>query len=228
MVPGLVRIGAMERRPGFVDVQVVAHRAGNSTRTTLEAREHPVDLIEADVHVYRGRAEVRHAKVVKPTRRMWDGRRLCPPSTSGVPLVDIVAAAGADATLMIDLKCFTLRAASQIRAHFPDQQRIVVTTRNWWVLRAFQSRPKTRLVRSCGNRAQLWCALRIGWPGPSTGFAVHERRLNAKVVSDLASKSDVVFAWGATTTARCHELVDIGVTGLILDDLQILEAASKS
>ena len=49
----------------------VAHRAGNSVRSLREALAAGVDLVEADVHRYRRRLEIRHRKWLGP-RHLWD------------------------------------------------------------------------------------------------------------------------------------------------------------
>lgn len=209
-------------------VEIVAHRAGNTvgdaSAAAALARAGVIDMIEVDAHVFRGRVEARHAKVIRPSSRMWDGRTLLPADTARVPLEQVVRAIGPDVALMVDLKCFTTRAARRIRDVIPDDQPVVASTRSWWVLRAFVGRPRTRTLRSCGNRLQLLVARRLGWPWSSSGFAVHERRLTAPVVEELLTRADVVFAWGATTPARCGELRGLGVRGLIVDDLRLFAA----
>jgi hypothetical protein len=44
----------------------VAHRAGNNLADLRAALAAGVDLVEADVHLYRGALEVRHRKAVGP------------------------------------------------------------------------------------------------------------------------------------------------------------------
>ncbi len=60
-----------QHSPRSLLVELVAHRAGN-TAATARLSLGKVDMIELDVHVLRGRVEVRHAKVLRPTRRLFD------------------------------------------------------------------------------------------------------------------------------------------------------------
>ena len=50
----------------------VAHRAGNSLSGLQRARELGVDVVEADVHLRRGRLEIRHLKTLGPLPWLWD------------------------------------------------------------------------------------------------------------------------------------------------------------
>lgn len=211
-----------------IDVEVVAHRWGNSVDQAMSARElHHlglIDVVEVDIHVYRGRVEVRHAKVIKPTSRMWEGRNLLPRGATAVALEEILQALGPDVELMADLKCFTTRAASKIRSAIPDDRRVIASTRSWWVLRAFDDRPRTRTLRSCGNRVQLWLAKHLRGVWTSTGFAVHERHVDSTLVHELSGGGGTVYVWGATTGERCAELRQRGVAGLIVDRPEIVSA----
>ena len=55
-------------------VELVAHRAGNVTSSIASALD-AADTVELDVHLFRGRIEVRHAKVIWPFRIHWVPRR---------------------------------------------------------------------------------------------------------------------------------------------------------
>ncbi len=50
---------------------VIAHRAANSA-AALAAVGPGVDVVEADVHLFRGRLEVRHAKTLWPSSVLWE------------------------------------------------------------------------------------------------------------------------------------------------------------
>jgi hypothetical protein len=201
-------------------VLTVAHRAGNhpdSARHALGA----ADLIELDVHVLRRRVEVRHEKVLWPTSRLWERWYLLPRQARGVPLEDIIEAVGPEAHLMLDLKCFTRRAARRIREAVPSDQPLVISCRSWWVLSVFRERPATYGLRSCGNRLQLLVVGLVPGLGDRVGVAVHERLLDGDTISSLSDRTSLLFSWGVTTRKRAEELVDAGVHGLIVDDLTI-------
>ena len=202
-------------------MEIVAHRAGNTAATAAEASGH-VDMIELDVHVLRGQVELRHEKVLHPTRRLWERWYLLPRGSAGVPIRTVLDSVPADMPLMIDLKCFTRRSAAQVRAELSPQTPIVASTRNWWVLTPFRNRPNTRVLHSCGSRWQLWWALHLTTFEPNHGICVHERRLTSAVLRKLQRKTPLIFSWGAATIQRCNELRDAGVAGLIVDDYTII------
>ena len=49
---------------------LVAHRAGNDPRSARAAAQAGADLVEADVHLRRGRLELRHPRRIGPV--LWD------------------------------------------------------------------------------------------------------------------------------------------------------------
>jgi hypothetical protein len=206
--------------PTLGQVEVVAHRAGNRVETTREALG-KVDMIELDVHVLRGRVELRHEKVLHPTQRLWERWYLLPRGAAGEPIEHVLAEVEPDTPLMIDLKCFTRRSARRVRAALPEDRPVIVSTRNWRVLAEFADRPDTRLLRSCGSRWQLWWALNRSTFGPERGVCVHESRLEPGVIEAMQQRTELIFSWGATSKERCIELRDAGLTGIILDDHSI-------
>ena len=199
---------------------LVAHRSGNTVETA-HRDEDRADVIELDVHVHRGRVVVRHEKVLRPTSRLWERWYLLPAGTP-VPTIDeVLDVLDENTPLLLDLKCFTRRAGRRIRRAVPGRRPLIVSCRTWWVLGAFGDRPDTTLLRSCGSDRQL--RLATWWPGlgPRRGLVVHQRLLDPDVVRDLRRRTPEVFTWAVTTRDRARELVEAGVTGLIVDDLSI-------
>ena len=201
-------------------VTIVAHRAGNRPDTAQRASVRG-DVIELDVHVFGGRAEVRHTKVLRPSSRLWEQWRLLPIGTSVPALDEILEAVGREAPLMLDLKCFTPRAARRIRAIVPETQPLIVSSRSWWVLRAFRTRPDTPLLRSCGNRLQLRLALVVPGMGGRVGIGAHESLLDDRAIKATRDQTPLLFSWGVESARRGTALVEAGVTGLIVDDPEL-------
>lgn len=199
---------------------LVAHRAGNSV-ATVRRDVGRADAIEFDVHVFRGRVEVRHEKVLRPTSRLWERWYLLPAGTRVPALVDVLAAVDDDSLLLLDLKCFTRRAARRIRSQVPAGRPVIVAARTWWVLGAFASRPDTRRLRSCRSRRQLAVARRLPGLGRRVGLVMHDRLLDPEVVQDLSRRTPELFTWAITDPIRARQLVDAGLRGLIVDDLDL-------
>ncbi len=212
--------GAVTSDPGarrHTRFRVVAHRAGNELHTSQEAAAAGY-VIEADVHVFRGRVEVRHEKALRPTSRLWERWYLLPGDTRRVELVEILDAAEPDVEFLLDLKCFTRRAARRIRSEVPAWARVTVSARSWWTLSVFADRADAVALLSCGNRAQLWLAGRLPGLGTALGITAHERLLSPEIIARIRHRTPHVYAWALTTRDRCLLLADAGLTGLVLDD----------
>ena len=174
-----------------------------------------------DVHVLRGRVEVRHEKVLRPTARLWERWYLLPKESRGVPIEEILSVLVPGTHLMLDLKCFTRRAARRIREAIPPGHPLTVSSRSWWVLGTFRTRPGARALRSCGNRFQVILVRLVPGLGERVGVAAHERLLDDRTSRTLTVETLLLFSWGVNTRERAEELVAAGVRGLIVDDLTI-------
>lgn len=203
------------------EVVIVAHRAGNEIATAREAAQ-AGHVVEADVHLFRGRVELRHEKVLWPFKRLWERWFLLPASAPRLHLEDLVDAIDVDTMLLLDLKCFSRRAARRIRSVVPAAMTATVSSRSWWTLGAFADQPETTALRSCGNRAQLWLAIR--WPGlgDSLGITAHERLLTPEIVERIRRRTPHVYSWALTSIARTEALARAGLSGAVLDDPSIL------
>ena len=200
--------------PGGSPPTVVAHRAGNDVETASQVRADW--MVELDVHVLDGRVELRHAKVLRPTRRLWDKWYLLPRGSRGVAIEDVLDAVPAETPLLIDSKVMSRRGARAVVAALPLERDLIVSSRTWWTLPVYRA-AGLRVLHSCGDRFQVWLIERLGVLDGHRGACLHERFLDAARIARLRQRSDLVFSWGATTRERCDELTGAGVTGLILD-----------
>lgn len=201
-----------------MDVELVAHRAGNRVDAALAVGDQ-ADMIELDVHVLRGRVELRHEKVLRPTLRLWERWYLLPRGAKGTPIAEVLTALDPSVPLMLDCKCFTRRAARKIRASVPTDRTVVASTRSWWVLSAFPEGERVRRLRSCRTTWQLALAQRIPGLGPGTGIVAHHEILDAEVVAAVRNRTPQLFTWALPDSRRATQLVEWGATGLIVDDL---------
>ncbi len=202
--------------------RIVAHRAGNAIDTARAAAAEGY-MVEVDVHVFRGRVEVRHEKVIRPFSRLWEPWELRPRGTGCPELLQILDAVGPGGAVLLDLKCFTRYGARRIRAAVPEGMDVVVSSRSWWTLGAFKTRPDTLALRSCANRAQLWLGTRLPGLGKAVGITAHQRLLSPELVAKIRERSPEVFSWGLTSAARCRTLMAAGLTGVVLDDPTLVD-----
>ncbi|NNE12694.1 MAG: hypothetical protein HKN41_10695 [Ilumatobacter sp.] len=198
----------------------IAHRAGNLPGTVAAAAE-VADAVELDVHVFRGRLEVRHGKVLWPFARLWERWELLPVDSPRPSLDEIVVAAPPETHLWLDLKGFTPRLTGRALAVADDGRPLTLSSRNWWILGAARRRDGVRVMRSVGSRWQRWVVQRLRF-GPDEGVVINERLVDAATVVRLRRRTSAIVAWGATTRARTEQLARLGVTGLIVDDLGLI------
>ena len=213
-----------------VELLRIAHRAGNSLATLRAALATDVDLVEADVHEYRRRLEIRHRKWLGPTM-LWDRGELVRRRTVEVPrLAALLEAAGPAhaGRLMLDLKglhpTLAPAVATGLRAAVPGAP-VVICTRHWWMLRAFQRDPHVRPVLSAGSPRQLArLRKRLARGGAARWFGVSVRRdlLTPEAVDVLHRSVPHVMTWPVDTAAELADAKRLGVTGIIGKDLGLL------
>ena len=83
---------------------LIAHRAGNDPAHLRAAEEAGADVIEADLHLWRGRLELRHLKTVGPLPLYWDRWALAPPWRRFDSSTTCSPRARPQTSLMLDLK----------------------------------------------------------------------------------------------------------------------------
>lgn len=203
-------------------MEFVAHRAGNGV-PSLRLAQRFTSLIEIDVHAGRdGRLEARHAKSLWPTSRLWERWYLLPAGAAIVPVSEIVAAAAPATQLWLDLKGVHRRIAIGARAAVQGRS-VTVSSKSWWLLRAFEGVDGARTLRSAGNRLELallqWLPSRVA----CDGAVVHSRLLTDGVIRRLRRRGQL-FTWHVTDVATIERLARLGVDGVIVDDLELIDA----
>jgi glycerophosphoryl diester phosphodiesterase len=198
---------------------VVAHRVGNDLR---HLRTSELPIVEADVHFFRGRLEVRHLKTLGPVPVYWDRWQLPRRFRPRVVLADVFAAAPPATTLLLDLKGTRRRLASAVLEALGDR-RAIVCSRNWRHLEPFRDVEQVAVAYSVGSRRQLSALRRLVRRERLAGISIHERLLDARTAAELTERADLVLTWPVNTLERARELVSWGVRGLITDDPEALE-----
>ena len=112
----------------------IAHRAGNSLSGLHEANQLGVDVIECDVHRYRGRLEVRHLKTAGPLPFLWDRWELASGFAPRLGLSEILEAAEHGTMFMLDLKGRRTAAARSVAELLHEEGHhapVLVCGRHW-------------------------------------------------------------------------------------------------
>ena len=202
---------------------IVAHRAGNDLALLRRAEELRPRLIEADVHLHRGRLEVRHLKTLGPL--LWDRWYLASPRTPRLELAALLDHVGPGTALMLDLKGrdpgLSRRVAAEL-ADRPPAGPVTVCSRSWRLLEPFLDDPDVRAVHSVGSRRQLR-ALRRRFGGRRlSGISIHQRLLDPTTVADLRARAEMILTWPVMTAEEARRLGAWGVDGVITERFEAL------
>jgi glycerophosphoryl diester phosphodiesterase len=212
----------MDDRP----LLAVAHRGGNTIADLRAAVAADVDLIEADIHLYRDALEVRHRKALGPHLYWEKWRHFARRRDVAVPeLSELLAAAAGDPRLMLDLKGPSLavaaRVAETLRTEAPDVP-VAVCTKQWRMLDAFAAAPNVRRVFSASDRLQLTRLLARLRRERVHGVSIRLSLLTPAVVAELRRGTDLVLAWSVDTEAGLAQARAVGVTGIISKNIPML------
>lgn len=208
---------------------LIAHRAGNDLALLRSAETLGVALVEADVHLFRGRLEVRHLKTVGPVPLLWDRWELAPPWAPRLLLGELLTAAAPTTELMLDLKGRDPRLPRIVATCLDEHgagRRVTICSRNWRALAPLAGRDDVRALHSVGSRGQL-AALRrrLARRGPVSGVSIHQRLLDAPLVAELKRDVGLLVSWPVETAHDAHRLAGWGVDGLISKRFDLLAPA---
>jgi hypothetical protein len=200
----------------------IAHRAGNALDLLDAALHDGADLIEADVHLYRGRFEIRHTKTMGPLPWLWDRWYVVSARLPRLTLEELAAALPMERRIMLDLKGWHpwlgRRVAAVMAAHAPGVP-YVVCSRHWRMLEAFDGLDHVDVVHSVRTRRELGRLSRRLSRHRSWGVAVHRELLPTMDVPTLLTSVQALLTWPVNTEAALAEVSAYGVTGVISDDL---------
>jgi glycerophosphoryl diester phosphodiesterase len=203
----------------------IAHRAGNSLAGLRSAVALGADVIECDIHHHRGTLEVRHLKTAGPLPFLWDKWELVPASAPRLGLRELLTAADHGTLFMLDLKGRSPRVGLEVAAllhELAPSRPVIVCSRYWPSLSAFDGIDWVRRVMSARNRAELALLRRAVTTASAYGVSVHRSLLDPALVAELHELVAVVMTWPINDVAALDEVVGKGVTGVISDELEIL------
>lgn len=201
------------------DITVVAHRAANDLVTLRTAATH-ADVVEADVHLFRGRLEVRHAKTIGPIPVLWERWHLVERTRPPLVLEDLLASVDPGVRLMLDLKGpdpRLARAVAHATSDWAQARPLLVSSRVWRTLERLRDRTEVTTLHSAGSPRQLRALLRRYGPGSLMGVSIHRRLLTPAIVAALRARAPHVWSWPVNDAATATRLAEWGVTGMISD-----------
>jgi glycerophosphoryl diester phosphodiesterase len=207
-------------------VLAVAHRAGNALPDLHSAVELGADVLEADVHHWRGRLEIRHAKALGPLPWHYDAGALTPISTSPLLLHDLLDALHRTSTLMLDLKgpgAVGLHTAEAVHLRVPEKP-VLVCSRWWPGLNAFRDRSWARPILTARNRGELLRLRRRVRRSAPYGVSVHRSLLSPALVEELHERVERVLTWPVNDDEALEQVLRAGVSGVISDEPEVLRS----
>jgi glycerophosphoryl diester phosphodiesterase len=217
--------------PDFTpDPVLVAHRAGNTRSRLREAHDVAVDVIEADVHLWGGRLELRHMKRLGPVGMYWDRWELH--RDVEVPLLEqLLEEARPEVRLLLDLKGVDPRLSRALeellRARAPGRV-VSVCSRNWRLLSRFRSIDQIDVVHSVGSDRQLSRIRRLVAAERVNAISIDQRLLTPAVAAELVSRVSRVWAWTVNSVHDMERLRAWGIGGLITDTPAVLKAGVRA
>lgn len=206
----------------------IAHRAGNSLAGLREANRLGADVIECDVHAYRGRLEVRHLKTAGPLPFLWDRWELASAAAPRLGLDELLAADRRSSRFMLDLKGRRVdagRAVADLLHQLGHQDEVWVCGRYWPSVEHVAELPWVRPVLSARTRAEraaLERRLSVGERAAPYGVSLHESLLTAPFVRWLRDRVPVVMTWPINDDGILERVTGLGVNAVISDEPEVL------
>jgi glycerophosphoryl diester phosphodiesterase len=204
----------------------VAHRAGNDLDALREAALLGADVIEADVHLHRGRLEVRHLKTMGPLPWLWDKWQVYPADLERLLLDQLLDALPHGQTVMLDLKGVGKVGPETLRhLHERSVEHPLLVCARWWPSSlAFAGAPWAKVLLSARGRteiARLRRRLRTG--SPPYGVSVHLSMLTPALVREIQAAGTLVLSWPVDDPASLERARVLGIDGAITKDLGIVK-----
>jgi glycerophosphoryl diester phosphodiesterase len=204
---------------------LVAHRAGNNLGALRVAERAGVRVVEADLRLCGGLAEVRHAKSVGRLPVLYDEGQWRV-SRGRLPLAALLEAASDETELLLDLKDDDVRLAEVVAAGLGGRA-VTVCARAWRLLEPFAGVRDIHVLRSIGSHVELAAFLRSP-AGSCDGVSIAEWLVDEALVSALRERAGVVVAWTVNTPRRAARLLGWGVDGITTDELGLVGRAFRA
>jgi glycerophosphoryl diester phosphodiesterase len=203
---------------------LIAHRAGNDPVQLRAAEAIGADVVEADLHLWRGRLELRHLKTAGPLPLYWDRWALAPPWRRFGSVEELLAAADPETVLMLDLKGSDPAAARMLSAALEHAARaapVIVSARAWPLLGEIDP-ALARRIGSAARPQQLDALIAHASERPLDGASLHLRLLEGGRLDALRAHAPMLMTWPVNRRNEAERATALGVTGLISDELALL------
>jgi glycerophosphoryl diester phosphodiesterase len=205
----------------------VAHRAGNNLHHLEQALARGADAIECDLWHARGRLALRHERKL-PALPVFIDKWYIRFAWGELALPRLLREIKHRADLFIDIKSATTKAADAVLMLHHDNESMMphtlVSSRRWKQLdRIALAGTKMELYYSVGRGGGIDALLgRIDRAAPPAGVSLRHTLINRDVVARFHDAGMRILAWTVNTEHRAHTVLELGVDGIISDDLDVL------
>ena len=186
-----------------------------------------VDVIECDVHEYRGRLEVRHLKTAGPLPLLWDRWELASASAPRLGLDELLEADEHGTTFMLDIKGRRAAAAASVARflHHRGHHGPVLVCGRWWHSVETVARAAVRATGPLGphpRRARPPAAAPGGRVLPCTACRSTGRSSTLSWSPSCTTTSAWSMTWAVNDLPTLDAVLAMGATGIISDEPTVL------
>ncbi len=226
----------------------IAHCFGNSRRRLARALQGPVDLIETDIWFEDGGVAVRHERKLWFLPLLFDEHPEFPGSrgpgrfglslgkwyiklqTSRLPLEDVLTRARGKRRLLLDVKTGIrereeafARTLAKLVERTGMQDEVIFCGRAWSLLRRLpQLCPGLTIYYTINSPSQFPDFEALVMDDPVPGVCLRHTLIDEPLLQHLKALGITIYTWSINDLPRAHELLDMGVDGIISDRLELL------
>lgn len=200
---------------------IIAHRAANHLQSAHELTDSGIDLVEADLWLYRNRLELRHSKTLGPFPIRWDRWSLELVGDDDLTLDRLLRSLPDTVQVLLDIKGRHPRLAAQVvrtmRQYRPNRS-ILVCSQHWRQLDAFRQYEEAILVHSISNRRQFKAVRPRLAAIDHDAVSIHKRLLTPDVIRSLRQDVSFIMTWPINDEREAEQMWTWGIDGLITDE----------
>lgn len=226
----------------------IAHCFGNSRRRLARALQGPVDLIETDVWFENGGIAARHERKLGWLPILFDeqpefrgsrgpgrfglslGKWYVKLQTSRLLLEEVLTRARGKRRLLLDVKTRIrereesfARALTESVERTGMEEEAVFCGRAWSLLRHLRQLSPRLTTYYTINDARLLPAFEaLLKDDPVPGICLRHTLVDEPLLRRLKALGITIYTWSINDLPRAHELLEMGVDGIISDRLELL------
>jgi glycerophosphoryl diester phosphodiesterase len=225
----------------------IAHGFGNNRRRLLRALIGPVDLIETDVRFQDGKMVVRHERKLGPLPILIDEKSSLHIKSGHrcrlhlwrwyialegnlLSLQDVLAEAKDKRGLLLDLKGqygnreeALAQALAEMLERMGMGEQVTICGQNWSLLGHLRvAAPHLKVYYSIDRPDQLEAFLAMLEHDPMRGICLNQSLIEEPLIERLKALGITIYTWTVDDLWRAHELLELGVDGIISNSLETL------